>query len=67
MPTFDIGPATGRPAICTRPEVTGRRPAMIRISVDLPQPLGPTMATNSPAPTASETPRSASTGPLAAA
>ena len=55
----------GRPV--AGPDVTGRKPATTRISVDLPQPLGPTMATNSPAPIESETRRSASTGPLAAA
>ena len=38
----------------------------MRSSVDLPQPLGPTSETNSPAPTDSEMPASASTGPLAA-
>ena len=38
----------------------------MRSKVDLPQPLGPTSDTNSPAPTASEMPASASTGPLAA-
>ena len=38
----------------------------MRSRVDLPQPLGPTSETNSPAPTDSEMPASASTGPLAA-
>ena len=38
----------------------------MRSRVDLPQPLGPTSETNSPAPTDSEMPARASTGPLAA-
>jgi hypothetical protein len=66
MPTSAIGCLTSRPATATVPRVAGRRPATIRSKVDLPQPLGPTSETNSPAPTASEMPASASTGPLAA-
>ena len=42
MPTRETGPTTGAPSTKTRPDVTGRSPAMMRISVDLPQPLGPT-------------------------
>ena len=42
------------------PESGESRPAMRRRSVDLPQPLGPTMETNSPAATDSETLSSAS-------
>ena len=39
------------------PAMTGSRPATVSISVVLPTPLRPTMATISPAPTASETSR----------
>src|SRR6185437_6513729 len=60
------GRVTFRPATATVPSVASRRPATMRSKVDLPQPLGPTRETNSPAPTASEMPASASTGPLAA-
>src|SRR5205807_10636993 len=38
----------------TAPEVGGSRPATTLSSVDLPQPLGPTIATNAPAGTDSE-------------
>ena len=43
------------------PDVTSSSPAIIRSSVDLPQPDGPTSTTNSPSPTSSETSRTAST------
>ena len=40
---------------------------MMFISVDLPEPEGPMMATNSPRSTASDTPRSACTSTLSMA
>jgi len=61
-----MGRVTARPATKTLPVVAGRRPEMIRSSVDLPQPLGPTSATSSPRSTPKEMLRSASTGPLEA-
>ena len=42
---------TTRPAIDTVPEVISSSPAIIRRRVDLPQPDGPTSATNSPSAT----------------
>ncbi len=66
MPTSGMGSDTVRPATVTVPIVAGLRPATMRSSVDLPQPLGPTSETNSPAPTDKEMSARASTGPLAA-
>src|SRR4249920_2956725 len=66
MPMSAMGSCTMVPATLTAPSVAGRRPATMRSRVDLPQPLGPTRETNSPAPTLSEMPARASTGPLAA-
>ena len=66
MPTAAKGRVTGGPPRSPCPSVGGRSPATIRSSVDLPQPLGPTSATNSPRPTAKEMSRRASTGPLRA-
>ena len=54
---------TSRSPIRTVPEVTFSSPAIIRSSVDLPQPDGPTSTTNSPASTASETSSTARTAP----
>src|SRR5947208_1191484 len=42
------GPFTGAPSTSTSPEVAGRNPPTTFRSVDFPQPLGPTMQTNSP-------------------
>ncbi len=39
---------TSRSLMTIRPVVIGSSPAMIRSSVDLPQPDGPTMTMNSP-------------------
>lgn len=50
------------PAIVTSPEETASRPDMHCRSVDLPDPLGPTMVTISPRRTLSETPLSTWTG-----
>src|SRR4030095_8257209 len=66
MPSPGMGSRTARPATVTVPTVAGLRPATMRSSVDLPQPLGPTSELNSPGPTDSDMPASASTGPLAA-
>ena len=49
------------PAISTVPLVGLSRPAIVCMSVDLPDPEGPMTATSSPGRTLSETPRSAST------
>ena len=66
MPTEGIGPLTTRPSTLIRPAVAGRSPAMMRSSVDLPQPDGPTTATSSPPSTLNVMSRSASTGPESA-
>ena len=66
MPMSGMGWVTLRSATVTVPSVAGLSPATMRSKVDLPQPLGPTSETNSPASTESEMPASASTGPLAA-
>ena len=47
------------PASSTAPELGFSRPAMTRNSVDLPDPLSPTNATDSPWATVNEMPRSA--------
>ena len=47
------------PGRSTVPEVAFSRPAITRSSVDFPDPLSPTSATDSPCPTRSDTPRSA--------
>jgi len=46
------------------PEVGCARPPITPISVDLPPPLGPVIATLDPLSTVKETPSSARTGPL---
>src|SRR5215471_16755050 len=46
----------------TSPRLAGTRPATIESNVLLPQPLGPTMERNSPAPTSRLTSSTASTG-----
>jgi hypothetical protein len=59
-------PALGavcRPGKAISPISGACRPATILSSVDLPQPLGPTSATNSPAATRKETPCRASMEP----
>src|SRR5665213_510313 len=47
IPAPAIGPDTARPATVMRPAVGAIRPAIIRSTVDFPQPLGPTIETNS--------------------
>ena len=49
MPTMLSGPTTFRPLTRTVPAVAGQSPVTTFIRVDLPQPEGPTTATNSPA------------------
>ena len=48
MPTIFSGPVTARPATVTLPPLGGSRPVISFIKEDLPQPEGPTTATNSP-------------------
>ena len=49
MPRLDGGTSfTTWPSICNSPEVMLSSPAIVRKSVDLPQPDGPTKTTNSP-------------------
>ena len=50
MPTILSGPVTTAPSTITSPRVAGLSPVASFMNVDLPQPDGPTMATNSPAP-----------------
>ena len=57
------GPVTARPSTTTRPPSGTTSPPSMPSSVDLPQPDGPMSVQNSPAPTVSETSRSASIGP----
>src|SRR6476646_5146778 len=54
---------TSRSPIEIVPPVTSSRPAIIRSSVDLPQPEGPTRTRNSPLPMVSDTPSTATTPP----
>ena len=48
MPTIDTGSVTSSPATVTTPCCGSCSPVTSFISVDLPQPDGPTTATNSP-------------------
>jgi len=64
MPTSSSGPSTARPPMSMRPAVAGVSPATIFSSVLLPQPLGPTMTTNSPGSTCRSIGFSDSTAPL---
>ena len=54
---------TRLPSIRMSPEVASSRPAMMRSSVDLPQPEGPTKTQNSPSLTSRSTPLMTSSGP----
>jgi len=49
-----LSPASGAPKTSMRPDEGAMSPAAMLSKVDLPQPVGPTMATNSPAATARE-------------
>src|SRR5262244_3407794 len=57
------GPVIGVPWSFTSPRLAGSNPARIFRSVDLPQPEGPTTATNSPSATLKSMPSSARTVP----
>src|SRR5579863_3119294 len=61
MPRSLPGPVTGLPSIATSPVVGSSKPAMMRSSVDFPQPEAPIMQTNSPFGMARSTGASAST------
>src|SRR3990172_1884852 len=61
MPTSLRGPSTAWSSMESVPLVFERSPARILSKVDLPQPLWPTIETNSLRPTVKETSRSAST------
>jgi hypothetical protein len=52
-------PDSRAPNTCTLPALGGNRPAATLSNVLLPQPVGPTTETNSPAPTLSVTSRTA--------
>ena len=54
---------TTRPPMAMVPAVIASRPATMRSSVDLPQPEGPTMTTNSPSAMSIETPWMTCVGP----
>ena len=54
---------TSRPPMATRPALVPSRPAMMRRSVDLPQPEGPTKTANSPSATSRDTSDSAAWAP----
>src|SRR5258708_1569145 len=49
------GPRTGSSSTSASPKVASRKPATILSKVDFPQPLGPTMQTNSPCATSALT------------
>src|ERR1700710_446916 len=51
-----LGPRVGTPSTSTLPSSGRSKPEMMFISVDLPQPDGPTIATNSPSATDSVNP-----------
>src|ERR1051326_5700310 len=63
MPSSCTGPATGLPATSIAPSVVGSSPAIMLSSVLLPQPLGPTIETNSPRPIVRLTSSTACTSP----
>ncbi len=56
-PTVRGIPVTGVPATVTLPPLVGSRPEISDRVVDLPQPVGPTTATNSPCATSNVTSR----------
>src|ERR1700712_799620 len=64
MPRFTGGRSlTFLPAMLMSPEVTSSSPAIMRSSVDLPQPDGPTNTTNWPSATSRSMPLMISAGP----
>ena len=62
-PASRRGPVMAVPPTVMVPAVSGSSPASIISRVDLPQPDGPRMETNSPSATSKLTPATASTGP----
>src|SRR5688572_19645194 len=62
-----LGRVCVAPSMTTRPASGGMKPAIIRISVDLPQPEGPTMAMNSPSATCRLTSSTTDNAPLSVA
>ena len=62
MPRSTLGPVTGTPSSSTRPLVGTSSPAMMRSSVDLPQPEGPRIVMKSLSATVSDVGTSASVG-----
>src|SRR5690348_4528895 len=60
MPNAGCVPRTASPPTATRPSNSGIRPPMMLNNVDLPQPDGPMMETNSPCSTANDTRSTAS-------
>src|SRR5215475_4506051 len=63
----ELGRVSACPSIRTSPRSGASKPASMFISVDLPQPEGPTIATNSPSATSNEMPSTTGkTCPLAA-
>src|SRR6266508_181873 len=61
--SYGARPSIRSPSSRISPLRTGRSPVSARIKVDLPAPLGPTSATNSPVRTSSENPWSTSRSP----
>src|SRR4051794_17897224 len=59
-----FGLVRGTPSMEIEPLSGSRNPAIIFISVDLPHPDGPTIATNSPSPTVKPTPSTTCSGPV---
>src|SRR5690242_14710579 len=64
MMPLRFGPFRTTPFTFTAPESGARNPAMMFNSVVLPQPDGPTMATNSPSPMVKSTPATTGSGPF---
>ena len=63
MPTVLRGPVTRAPCSQTSPASGSMRPAISFVSVDLPQPEGPTTAQKPPSGTAMSSPSSTGSGP----
>src|SRR5437868_6204434 len=61
---LESGFERGTPSMITAPESGRTNPAIMFISVDFPQPEGPTTATNSPSPTVKLTSSTTGSGPL---
>src|SRR5690606_30444225 len=63
MMPFRIGPICSAPSIRIAPRSARSNPAMMLSRVDLPQPEGPTIATNSPSRTSKLTPPTTESSP----